>query len=270
MSVLDKNVNERGSIKTTAISYPQRNATARVGTGDQDDRPRSGRPRDEARHCSRRESIAQAADTGGTNIYYCCIQKKSDSTKSRRNERTFPKCINTYRQASVTAWVIRASACRKFVRSKTLGIVESRGRSSRNLLSALALSLFSRETCGARWSGGSLSIDRACAGSARESERHELRRRWSCRVGEYDLDGVGGTRMRGGETREWREGGSEGKVGSRRGSAARRGAHGSGEYRVAKTAGGYDRPIGPDLVEGGVGVEVRVGPGYGERLVPSN
>lgn len=116
--------------------------------------------------------------------------------------------------------------------------------------------------------GESLSVDRACAGSARESKRHELRRGESCRVGEYDLDeGGGGTRMRGGETREWREGGSEGKVGSRRGSAARWGAHGSGEYRVAKTAGGYDRPIGPDLVEGGAGVEVRVGPGYGERLV---
>lgn len=116
--------------------------------------------------------------------------------------------------------------------------------------------------------GESLSVDRACAGSARESEWHELRREESCRVGEYDLD-EGGWRDEDarGETREWREGGSEGKVGSRRGSAARWGAHGSGEYRVAKTAGGYDRPISPDLVEGGARVEVRVEPGYRGRLV---
>ena len=202
-------------------------------------------------------------------MYYCCIQKRVTRRKVVERSGRFQKCINTYRQASVTAWVIRASACRKVVRSKTLGIVESRGRSWRNLLLICPrpFPLFAGDS----WRevvGGSLSIDRACAGSARGSEGDELRRGESCRVGEYSLnEGDGGTRMRGGETREWREGGSEGKVGSRRGSAARRGAHGSGEYRVAKTAGGYDRPIGPDLVDGGARVEVRVGPRYGGRLV---
>lgn len=44
MSVLDKNVNERGSVTSIAISYPERNEAARFGTSDQRGRPRNGHP----------------------------------------------------------------------------------------------------------------------------------------------------------------------------------------------------------------------------------
>src|SRR5690606_13609668 len=54
--------------------------------------------------------------------------------------------------------------------------------------------------------------DRACAESARGSEGNELRRRESCRVGEYGLDeGGGGTRGEGEKQESGGKGGAKEK-----------------------------------------------------------